>query len=90
MYGKVFIPQPGDNAALLEQKAQARELAIAGLEQGMPADALLAQGRAIMQATGEQTPPSAGGGSNSQTFDPAQLSPEAAAVLKKYAKPATP
>ena len=61
MYGKVFIPQPGDNAALLEQKAQARELAIAGLEQGMPADALLAQGRAIMQATGDA--PSAGGGS---------------------------
>ena len=52
MYGKVFIPQPGDNAALLEQKKRARELAIAGLEQGMPADALLAQGRAIMQATG--------------------------------------
>lgn len=62
MYGKVFIPQPGDNAALLEQKAQARELAIAGLEQGMPADALLAQGRAIMQATGEKKPPSAGAG----------------------------
>ena len=61
MYGKVFIPQPGDNAALLEQKAQARELAIAGLEQGMPADALLAQGRAIMQATGGA--PSAGGSS---------------------------
>lgn len=89
-YGDVFLPRPGDGAALLAQKAQARELAVAGLEQGMTADAILAQGRAIMQATGEQTPPSAGGGSNSQTFDPAQLSPEAAAVLKKYAKPATP
>lgn len=90
MYGKVFIPQPGDNAALLEQKKRARELAIAGLEQGMPADALLAQGRAIMQATGEKTPPNAGAGSGSPSFDPAQLSPEAAAVLKKYSTPATP
>lgn len=61
-YGDVFLPRPGDSGPLLEQKAQARELAVAGLEQGMTADAILAQGRAIMQATGEKKPPSAGAG----------------------------
>jgi len=53
MYGEVFLPQPGDGEALLAQKAQARELAVSGLEQGMSPDAILAQGRAILQATGD-------------------------------------
>lgn len=84
MYGEVFLPQPGDGAALLAQKAQARELAVAGLEQGMPADAILAQGRALMQATG-----GAAGGSSLPPQAP-QLNladPEVDALLQKYRAP---
>jgi len=47
IYGAAFLPQPGDSPELLEQKRQARELAIAGIEAGLPSDAILAQAMAM-------------------------------------------
>lgn len=53
----------------------------------------IVEGKRKLESAGGQAPveaPSAGAGSGSPSFDPAQLSPEAAAVLKKYSTPATP
>lgn len=52
MYGRIFLPRPGDSVELLAQKRQAREMAIAGLEQGMSIDQIAAQARAMQAGTG--------------------------------------
>ncbi|MDQ7262707.1 hypothetical protein NM680_12985 [Paracoccus sp. PS-1] len=46
-YGMVYLPQPGDGSAVLQQKAQARRRALEGLKAGMSSDAILAQERAL-------------------------------------------
>lgn len=51
LYGKTYLPQPGDGAALLEQKRAARERALLALEGGMPPEAILAQERALQSQT---------------------------------------
>lgn len=52
MYGRIFLPRPGDTPELLAQKRQAREMAIAGLEQGMSIDQIAAQARAMQAGSG--------------------------------------
>jgi hypothetical protein len=52
MYGDVYLPRPGDGKAVLDRKAKARELAVAGLKAGMSPAQLLAQAQAIA-STGE-------------------------------------
>lgn len=46
-YGVTYLPQPGDGPAVLEQKKQARQRALAALEAGMSADQMLMQERAL-------------------------------------------
>lgn len=81
MYSRVFLPMPGDGPELLAQKSRARELAIAGLEAGMPPAAILAQGEALLAAD-NATP--------SQQPAPAPAQPAAAPsgsdedLLRKY------
>lgn len=65
-YGRVFLPQPGDSPELLAQKSRARVLAVEGLEAGMPSEAILAQGQALLDAG---TDPNAGAGTG-QTAAP--------------------
>ena len=40
-YGKVYLPQPGDSAALLAQKKASRSRALEAIKAGMPPQALL-------------------------------------------------
>ena len=39
-YGKLYLPQPGDKKKVLEQKAAARERAVAALKAGIPSQAI--------------------------------------------------
>ncbi|MDZ7824693.1 MAG: hypothetical protein U5K75_12125 [Ahrensia sp.] len=43
IYGRIFMPQPGDGDAVLLEKARAREIAVSGLEAGMNIDQIVAQ-----------------------------------------------
>lgn len=51
-YGRTYLPQPGDGAAVLRQKSQARVRALEALKAGMPPAAILAQERAL-EASGQ-------------------------------------
>lgn len=50
-YGKVYLPRPGDTPEVLEQKRQSRQRAIAAIEAGLPASAILRSEEALLQAT---------------------------------------
>ncbi|WP_288950419.1 hypothetical protein [uncultured Paracoccus sp.] len=65
-YGVTYLPQPGDGPAVLAQKRQARQRALAALEAGMSADQMLAQERALQSGQ-------AGGGAASQAAQPQRL-----------------
>ena len=58
-YGSVYLPQPGDKPDRLKYKKEARIRALAAMKAGMPAQAIVAQERAL--AT-----PGASGGSTQQ------------------------
>lgn len=51
LYGKTYLPQPGDGPQVLEQKRQARSRAVAAIEAGMSPAQMLAQERGL-QASG--------------------------------------
>jgi len=48
IYGKIYLPQPGDGPELLEARRQARLRAVAALEAGMSPAQMLAQERALL------------------------------------------
>jgi hypothetical protein len=48
LYGETYLPRPGDNEQLLQQKAAARRRAIAAIEAGMSPAQMVAQERALM------------------------------------------
>lgn len=50
LYGKTYLPQPGDNDAVLAAKAAARQRALAAIEAGMNADQIAATERALINA----------------------------------------
>lgn len=50
LYGKTYLPQPGDNEAVLAAKAAARQRALAAIEAGMNADQIAATERALINA----------------------------------------
>lgn len=50
LYGKTYLPQPGDNSAVQEAKRQARQRAIAAIEAGMNVDQITATERALIDA----------------------------------------
>ena len=47
LYGETYLPQPGDNEALLAQKKAARQRAIVALEAGMSPSMIVAQEKAL-------------------------------------------
>lgn len=48
MYGRMFLPQPGDTPAVLEQKRVARGRAVEAIKSGMNPDQIAAMGRALL------------------------------------------
>lgn len=50
-YGTVYLPRPGDSPAVLEQKKQSRQRALAAIEAGMPPQAILNQEKALRETT---------------------------------------
>lgn len=70
LYGKTYLPQPGDGPEVIAYKRQARERAVAALEAGMSPAQIIAQERAIMRSGGnapfspgtQQQAPAPGGG----------------------------
>lgn len=50
MYGKTFLPQPGDGPAVLEAKRASRQRAVAALEAGMSAEQILMTEKALVTA----------------------------------------
>lgn len=56
-YGRMYLPRPGDGAAVLSQKKVARARALEALKAGMTPQAMLAQEKAL--AKGETPPPAA-------------------------------
>lgn len=50
LYGKTYLPQPGDGPAVLEAKRQARSRALAALESGMSPDQVATTERALVDA----------------------------------------
>lgn len=46
-YGSVYLPQPGDTPERLAYKKEARHRAVAAIEAGMPAQAIVAQEKAL-------------------------------------------
>jgi hypothetical protein len=50
LYGKTYLPQPGDSPAVLEAKRQARARALAALKAGMSAEQVAMTERALVEA----------------------------------------
>jgi hypothetical protein len=69
LYGETYLPQPGDNEALLAQKKAARQRAIVALEAGMSPSMIVAQEKAL------------GKGSASTSTVPSGVDPEDWAVM---------
>lgn len=92
LYGKTYLPQPGDNPAVLAAKKDARTRAIAAIEAGMTPDQLAASDRALVDAARAN----AGSGSGLPETAPAQagsiaspqqsvpLSPDLQSIFDKY------
>ena len=72
LYGKTYVPQPGDSDAVLAQKANSRRRALEALKSGMPPAAMVAQERALI-ASGDRP---AQAGETGSGADTSQLSDE--------------
>lgn len=54
LYGKTYLPQPGDSDAVMQQKKQARRRALEALKSGMSPAQIVAQERALMASGSQQ------------------------------------
>jgi hypothetical protein len=62
LYGKTYLPQPGDSPDVIAQKRQSRRRALEAIKAGLPPSAIVAQERALQESgSGAEKPPSAGG-----------------------------
>ena len=100
LYGRAYLPQPGDSNELIAQKRAARELAVLGIEQGLPASAIMARDKALQEAvfgklvlTGDREESDAGAGfaimedADLANMDASKLSePERMALIKELRK----
>lgn len=66
LYGTTYLPRPGDNEKLLDQKKAARDRAVKAIEAGMSPAQMVAQERALMQAAGVE--PTSGGETDDAAF----------------------
>lgn len=60
LYGDIFLPRPGDKPATIARKRQARAVALAAIEAGMPPQAIQNAARAL-EKTGTGPAPDMGG-----------------------------
>lgn len=75
LYGKTYLPAPGDSEALIKQKRQARRRALEAIKVGLPPSAIVAQELALRksgsptlgEAAGGGAPQPRGGGANRTT-----------------------
>lgn len=56
LYGETYLPRPGDNAARLQYKSEARRRAVDALKAGMTPAAIIAQERALAKGGGMIAP----------------------------------
>lgn len=61
LYGKTYLPSPGDSEAVIGQKAQARRRALEALKSGMSPAQMVAQERALQESGSKRVPPVEGG-----------------------------
>lgn len=77
LYGKTYLPQPGDSPEVIKYKRQARERAVAALESGMSPAQMVAQEQALMRSGGNAPPaPAVGGGQGSNNKPLSEMSDE--------------
>lgn len=57
LYGVTYLPQPGDGAAVIAQKQEARRRAVEAIKAGMSPAQMIAQERALQNSGSEQLPP---------------------------------
>jgi hypothetical protein len=55
-YGTVYLPQPGDSAAVLAQKKASRQRAVQAIQLGLPPNAILALEKGGVHPVGQQQP----------------------------------
>jgi len=75
LYGRTYLPAPGDSEALIKQKRQARRRALEAIKVGLPPSAIVAQELALRksgsptlgEAAGGNDPQPRGGGANRTT-----------------------
>lgn len=67
LYGKTYLPQPGDSEEQILQKRQSRRRALEALKAGMSADAILAQEQALERSGDTPQPPA---GAATHRFNP--------------------
>lgn len=79
LYGRIFLPQPGDKPATVDAKRQRRTLAVEAIKAGMPAQAIVNMGRALENAGAYdgQTPPTSATRGGRQAPAPSQEVPRA-------------
>lgn len=57
LYGKTYLPQPGDGPEVLEARKQARRRALEAIKAGMSPAQIIAQEIALQQSGSQQVPP---------------------------------
>lgn len=57
LYGRTYLPYPGDSEAVLAQKGQARRRAVEAIKAGMSPAQIVAQERALQNSGSERLPP---------------------------------
>lgn len=70
LYGKTYLPQPGDSDAVLAQKGQARRRALEALKSGMSPAQMVAQERALQSSGSEPMPPVEAGQPQRRRYNP--------------------
>jgi hypothetical protein len=57
LYGKTYLPQPGDSTDVIAQKRQSRRRALEAIKAGLPASAMVAQEQALQRSGTAAEPP---------------------------------
>lgn len=76
LYGRAYLPQPGDGPEVIAQKRQSRRRALEAIKAGLPPSAIVQQEMALRNSGGggEQSAPSAGQQGQTANQPPAILS----------------
>lgn len=84
LYGRIFLPQPGDKPATVDAKRQRRALAVEAIKAGMPPQAIANMGKALENA------PAYEGETPSPTPSNRQAAPQAPGANTTYPRARNP